>query len=225
MEVRHRGAPLLHEGARGPEPVARDPGTGGLPAAAPAEPDLLRGDLLRLPDPFGQCAAWPRDARGDPVRPLVLVGACAPSPRPRHLRGLDGPGLRMASLSEVLQGLHREGVGDTTGRDQGGLGRAENQEPDARERDPQRVRPEPQESPHHLARRGVPLPAPRSGDDVGACPGVRGGPRLGRLVGHAARVDTAVRGQGRDGADAIGGGAGGRGYRRGPRRRDGDVAL
>ena len=92
------------------------------------------GTFYDYPIRFGQRAAWSRDGRVDQVRPLLLVGTRAPSTRPRHLRGLDGAGIRLASLSEVLQGLHREGVGDTSGRDQGGLGRAADQEPDARER-------------------------------------------------------------------------------------------
>ena len=54
-------------------------------------------------------------------------------------------------------------------RDQGGLGRPEDQEPDAWEPGRECARAEPQQSPHHFAHRGVPLPAPWPGDDVGAC--------------------------------------------------------
>ncbi|MEJ7666323.1 MAG: hypothetical protein WKG07_45815 [Hymenobacter sp.] len=49
LAVRHRWAPLLHQGARGRGALARDPRRRGLPAAAPDEPDLLRRQVLRLP--------------------------------------------------------------------------------------------------------------------------------------------------------------------------------
>ena len=46
----------------------------GLPAAAPDEPDLLRRQVLRLPDQAGQRPVQPGDRGGRPVRAVVPVG-------------------------------------------------------------------------------------------------------------------------------------------------------
>ena len=148
--VRHRRASFLHKGARGRESVAGDPRTGGLPVAAQAEPDLLRGDLLQLSDPARKRSARSRTSRVDEVRTLIPLGAPASPEGSRHLRRLDREGIRVASLPKVLQGLHREGMGDTGGRDQGRLGETEDQEPDTGERDQERFCPRPGTRPASL---------------------------------------------------------------------------
>ena len=66
---------------------------------------------------------------------------CTPF-RPRHLRGLDGPGIRMAPLPAVLQGLHREGLGRYHRPRSRRTGLRRGSDADARERDPQRLRAE-----------------------------------------------------------------------------------
>ncbi len=93
LEIRHGWAPFLHKGARGREPVARDPRTGRLPVEAQAEQDLLRGDLLQLPDPDRKRPKRPRSARVDKVRPFVPVGEGCILRRisTRSKAGLRGP--------------------------------------------------------------------------------------------------------------------------------------
>ena len=59
LAVRHRRPPVLHQGQAGRGVLARDPPAGGLPPPAAHEPDLLRRQVLRLPD----------QARQRPVQP------------------------------------------------------------------------------------------------------------------------------------------------------------
>ena len=100
-----------------------------------AEPDLLRPQVLPLP---AQAASTPSSKLG-PVRSAPHPGQLPQGPAPAdparaELRGLGRQPLRPAPLRDLLQDLHREGLGDAHQRDLRRLGRPADQgpEPDPR---------------------------------------------------------------------------------------------
>ena len=78
--------------------------------------------------------AEPGPHRGAPLRAVLRLGADPPAEGPDALRGLDGRPLRLAPLPDLLQDLHREGVGHAGHRAHRRLRRAAHQEPVARPR-------------------------------------------------------------------------------------------
>ncbi|CAA9240662.1 MAG: Gll1135 protein, partial [uncultured Acidimicrobiales bacterium] len=161
-------SPLLHQGPPGGSAVARDPPGRGLPHAPPHEPDLLRGQVLRLPAQGQQRPAQPRALRGGPLRGLVRLGQGAAAEGPDQPRGLDLVPVRQPALPPLLQELQREGLGRPGQRDLGRLGGAAHQEPLPALRHRQRPAPEAEPEGHRVPHRGVPVPEVRAGDDVGA---------------------------------------------------------
>ena len=177
LRLRHRRAPLLHQGPLRPRALGGDPGR-GVPAPPEALADLLSRPLLRLPAQAGERAARPRSAGGAAHRSQLAPGPAAPAPRGAHLRAVGLEPLRTPALRDLLQDLHREGLGHPVPGDQRRLGPPAHQEPrsggGAEERVP-RLRAAGQRD--HQPDRGVPLPAPRTGSDVG---GLRRTPRRAR---------------------------------------------
>ena len=82
LALRHRRPPLFHQGPAGGGALARDPARRRFHAAAPQEPDLLPGQVLRLPARAINALAQPRAARGGPLRPFLRSGpGCDPPKR------------------------------------------------------------------------------------------------------------------------------------------------
>ena len=74
------------------------------------------------------------------------------------LRGMDGLAVRLAALPHLLQDLHREGLGGSGHRAQGGLRRSEDQDPFARKGDRERPVAEEARNRRDEPDRGVPVP-------------------------------------------------------------------
>ena len=135
-----------------------------------------KGKFYRLPAAGHERPAEPRAHRGPPLRAVLPVGADPPAEGPDALRGLDGGPVRLAPLPDLLQDLHREGVGPA-------------RPPSSRPTSPrsgsrtsrsakavvERAAPPPEPEGHHLAHRGVRVPEARPRDDVGALPRPRRG--------------------------------------------------
>src|SRR4029079_7351924 len=83
----------------------------------------LPGQALRLPARPDERVAEPRPDGGGALRSLVPLGARAPAPAPGQPRGLLRRAVRLASLSTLLQDVHREGLGSPGHRALGRLGR------------------------------------------------------------------------------------------------------
>ena len=173
LALRHRRPPLLHQGPRGRGVLARDPAGRGLPHAAPQEPHLLQRQVPRLPAAAREHVQGGRSDRRRAVRPLLPLGPHPSTEGPDQLRGLAGRALRLAPLPDVLQDLHREGVGRAGLVDAGRLGRAAGQGARPRQGDRQHAPAEAEPEGHHLPHRGVPVPEARSRDDVGGLPSTR----------------------------------------------------
>ncbi len=177
LALRPRRPPLLHQGARGRGALARDPARGRLPPAAPHEPHLLQGQVLRLPAQGHERPAQPGPVGVDALRLLLHLGPDPPAQGPGELRELAGGPLRLAPLPHLLQDLHREGVGGRGLRDAGRLGGPAHQEPrpaqGGDQRHPAQAQPEGDHQPH----RGVPVPEVRPRHDVGGLRREGGGRR------------------------------------------------
>ena len=128
LSLRPRRAPLLHEGARGRRPLARDPRR--RVSAAPAHvAHLLEQPLPRLP-----AARRRRDQEARPGRARALHGLVPARRREarqgrRVARGLGDEPVRQAPLRALLQDVQREGLGRTAVRDPRRVGRAADQGP------------------------------------------------------------------------------------------------
>ena len=144
-----------------------------VPRAALAH--LLPRALLRLPAQAGQRAPRPRPARVGPRARQLRALAALPDRGRTHLRRLGHQPLRPPAVRDLLQDLHREGLGHAVLRDQRGVGGAAHQEPRPEDGGEERgARPgHPRRRRRHEPHRAVPLPAPRPGHDVGAVPGHR----------------------------------------------------
>ena len=97
--------------AAGRGALARDPRRRRVPAAAPHEPHLLPGQVLRLPDQAAQRPAQPGRHRGHPVHGLLPWVQVRPPKDQDDPRGLHRRRLRLAALQPLLQDLQREAVG------------------------------------------------------------------------------------------------------------------
>ena len=162
--------------------LARDPAGRGLPDPAPDEPDLLPGRPVRLPAERHERPAQPGSAGGRPLPRLVRPGPAAAATRPVTLRGLGVGPVRLAAVLDLLQDVHREGLGYAGGPVAGRLGGATDQEPVAGHGDPQRAAAPASAHRRDQPDRGVPVPEVRARDDVGALR--RAGPRAGRAAVH-----------------------------------------
>ena len=98
------------------------------------------GKFFDYPIQVGNALEGARPRRVDPLRPVLPVGADPPAEEPRLVRGLDGAALRLAPVPDVLQDLHREGLGHARRRDQGRLGGPADQDAVAAEGRAQRAR-------------------------------------------------------------------------------------
>ena len=208
LALRHRRPPLLHQGSGGGEILAPGSARRRLPPPAPDEPDLLRGQVLRLPDQVGQCPPQPGHHRGIPLRVVLPVGADPPTQGPHHPGGLHRGQLRMAPLPAFLQDLQREVVGGVGLGDLGRLGSPTHQGNVAVERGvgagpglvgrKEAGRVEAGDQPH----RGIPVPEAGAGHDVGAL--CRPGRADGRHHPDGHRGDGRPRGgRGRGGGDRV----------------------
>ena len=172
LPVRHRRAPVPHADARHPAAVGRH-ARRRLPEGPAALADLLSRPVLRLPRQPGERRRQP-GSRGE--RPHRRQLPRRPDPaiaRGADVRGLGDEPVRPPPLRDLLQDLHREGVGHAVLGDRRGLGRAAHSRPDAADGRRRRDR---EAQPRGVAGPRVPLPAARPGPDVGAlC-----GPRRGR---------------------------------------------
>ena len=72
---------------------------------------LLPGKVLRLPAQAAECADQPRPVRGGARRAELALVAGVPRARGAQLRAVGGQPLRPPALRDLLQDLHREGVG------------------------------------------------------------------------------------------------------------------
>ena len=91
------------------------------------EPDLLQPQVLRLPPAGHQRPVEPRPL---PLRPdpgQLHEGQGTADPARAELRGLGRQPVRSPALRDLLQDLHREGLGDAHQRDLGRLGRPADQ--------------------------------------------------------------------------------------------------
>ena len=181
LALRHRRAPLLHQGARGRGAVARDPPRRGLHDATAHEPDPLPRQALRLPAQGGERAAQPRAARG-------RSGACCPTllgagaARRRTRRNFEGWvaarfGWRLYRIFFKTYTEKLWGRDATELQSDWAAQRIKNLSLFNAVR--QRAAAQAQPEGHHLAHRGVPVPAARPGDDVGA---LRRAGRAGRAA-------------------------------------------
>ena len=82
-----------------------------VPPPPADEPDLLPGQVLRLPDQADERAAEPRPRRGRPLRGVLPLGQGPTAQGPEHPRGLRRGRLRPPALRALLQDLQREGLG------------------------------------------------------------------------------------------------------------------
>ena len=199
MALRHRRAPVLHQGRRGAGPVARDSGLRGLPGASPPEPHLLRRQVLRLPPEHTQRPVEPRAGGGRPVCRFVRLGPAAAARGPEFLRGVHGGAVRVAPVPNVLQDLHREGVGRSRHRDPGRLGGPAHQEPEPAAGRHQRAAAAAAAHVDHEPHRLLRVPPARAGDDVGALRRPRPGPRCARAPRAPGRRRSPPRRQSRVG--------------------------
>src|SRR4029453_9069270 len=119
LSLRHGGPSLLHQGRRGAEDLAAGPRL-GLPAASAPVADLLRRAVLPLSTQAAERAGRP----GSLARPARRAELSALATLPLHggadLRAVGDESLRPPSLPDVLQDLHREGVGHSVLRAGGG---------------------------------------------------------------------------------------------------------
>jgi len=158
-------------------------GAGGFFAPAPHEPHFLPGSLLRLSAASPERPTKPGSPGVRPVRTVLRLGPDPPTKGPDLVRGVDGEPLWMASVPNLLQDLHGEGVGRTGRRTAGRLGRPTDKEPLALPGRLELPHPPPEPEGNHQPHRGVRVPEVRTGDDVGAVPrvgrrpGIRGAPR------------------------------------------------
>ena len=129
LALRHRRAPLLHQGHPGRGALVRDPRPRRLPAPPPQEPHLLRREVHRLPAGPHERAAQPGAGRGGPLRRVVRVGSDPPAEGPDQPRRLLRRPVRLAAVPHLLQDLHREGVGCPRLRHRSRLGRPAGQGP------------------------------------------------------------------------------------------------
>ena len=198
LALRHRRPPLLLQGRR----RSRSSGTRSCPTrlhrpAAP-EPHLLRRQVLRLPAQ-GRSKALKNLGVIEPIR-CVLSYAWARLRPPKdqtQLRGLGAQPVRRAAVLDLLQDLHREGVGHAGSRDPGRLGRAADQGPLASAARSIERRSLPSK---RKARRQITAlieefqyPQVRPGDDVGALPATwsRTGRRRSCMDRRCARIEHA----------------------------------
>ena len=145
-----------------------------LPEAAAAQPHLLPGQVLRLPDLGDERAEEPRADRSGALRRFVPLGAGPPAEGQVDARGLRRLALRVALVRALLQDPEREGLGRPVHGDPGRLGRAAHQEPLALPRGvggaqaQVGARQGVEVEAGHEPDRGVQLPEVRPRDDVGA---------------------------------------------------------
>src|SRR5207344_2443162 len=97
-----------------------------LPAPAPAQPYLLPGQVLRLPDLGHERVAQPRPDRSHPMRRVISLGPDPPPEGQDHTRGLRRVAFWLAAVPTFLQDPEREGLGCPLHRDPGRLGRPAN---------------------------------------------------------------------------------------------------
>ena len=92
--------------------------------------DLLRRQVLRLPAQADERAAWASASSKLAASCLSYLWIRVQPIRPRRqLRGLGRQPVRPAALPDLLQDLHREGLGHALQRDRRGLGGAAHQGP------------------------------------------------------------------------------------------------
>ena len=179
LAFRHRRPPVLHQG----QGRSRTCGTRSCPTRTSCSgPRMSRiyynGKYYDYPLKAMNALKnlGPVEARA--VRRFLRLGPGPAAQGPDQLRGWVDRPLRVPALPDLLQDLHREGVGRAGDRAASRLGGAADQEPLAVEGDVERPAPQAQPEGHHLADRGVPVPEVRPRDDVGALP------RQGRGGGH-----------------------------------------
>ncbi len=177
LPVRHRRPPLLLQVEGGGGPLERDPARRlHQPPAHVAH--LLQRQLLLLSAEGLRGAHQPRPRRERHVRALLHVQAGLPQREARHLPRVGGQSVRRAAVLDLLQDLHREGVGHELRRDLGRLGRPAHQGPrpvDGHVARAPRLAVAGQEGARHQGqRRGhqdpdrqLPVSAPRPRHDVG----------------------------------------------------------
>ncbi len=202
LPLRHRRPPLLHQDRAGRGAVARDPRRRVHLGAAPVAHPLQR-QVLRLPAQGRQRPGRARpDQRRAHLRQLPVV-ALPPLSGRRELRAVGHQPVRQAAFRDLLQDLHREGVGHSVHRDPGGMGGAAHPGAVARQGHPERHRPQPPLERHQDAHQRVPVSAPRPRPDVGdggqahRGPGRHGADEALRH-GHRARQRARHGGAGRD---------------------------
>ena len=171
LALRHRRPPLLHQGEGGRGVLARDPPRRGLHAAAAHEPDLLRGQVLRLPaqDPERACGISGLWEAFRCVLSYLWVRIRPPKDQ-NTLEGWIAARFGWRLYRALLQDLQREAVGSPDEQAARGLRRAAHQEPLVHERGHDGAAAEAEPEGDHLPHRGVPVPEVRARDDVGALP-------------------------------------------------------
>ena len=135
LALRHRRAPLLHQGARGRGAVARDPARRRLPAAAPHEPHLLPRQVLRLPAAAAERPAQPRRrSRPSAASAVLRRGRGSARRRTRRTSRAGSPPASAGGSTGTSSRPTPRRSGACRPRDPGRLGRAADQEPVAGER-------------------------------------------------------------------------------------------
>ncbi len=111
-----------------------------------------------------QRAAGPGIDRGGSGRGELPSRPALPDRRREHLRRLGQQPFRTPPLRDLLQDLHREGLGHAVLGDQRGVGRPAHQEPRPDDRGQERVprQRDPRRRGRHQPHRALPLPASRT---------------------------------------------------------------
>jgi len=164
LEIRRGWAPFSQRCSIR-QPVARDPRTGRLLVETQVEQDLLPRGTYYTTDPDSGTLKWPRALESISVGLSFLWVRVRP---PKDLDTFEGWTLGPSGgvCTAVLQGLHREGGGDTGWKIKADWAAQRIKKPDARECCQERLVPGPPKDAHHFAHRGIPLPAPWPGHDV-----------------------------------------------------------
>src|SRR4030095_5210244 len=119
---RHPPAPSLPEGEAGGGHVARGAADWPVPAAPAALPDLLQQAVLLLSAPRLERPVRAWDLEQLPRRPELHQDPAHADTPGGNVRPLGVEPLRQPSIRDLLQDLHREGLGHPLQRDHGRVG-------------------------------------------------------------------------------------------------------
>ena len=165
VPLRPRRPPVLHEARPGAAPLGADARATSSSSARGSRGSTTAASTSRTRSaPRTSCAA---SASIETLRCARLVhrGPAAPRRAPVTFEDWVTAPLRPPALQRVLPRVHREGLGDPGERDPGRVGGPADPQPVVLDRPDLRARP--QADARDEPDRGVPLPAPRAGPDVG----------------------------------------------------------